>query len=512
VLFACSPPGGHHQPPADSGPWSKRLGGAGDDTGHALAVDSSGNVFVAGTVTGNADLNGNGSSSEGFPETASLVSNGFNDIFLVKFNSSGTFQWAKRLGGTFLDDGYGVAVDANGNVFVTGTVLGAADLNGDGSITDTLPETPGAAHGSYDIFLAKFNSSGTFQWATRLGGVNDDFGYAVAADSNGSVFVAGVINDNADLDGDGAIAGGGGLPETAQHAGINDAFLVKFDSAGSYKWAYRLWSVGAAGGYAVAARSGGNVAVAGVINGDAYLDGTDSTLTTARGNNDGFVSVFSNNDTGDFQWAKVMGGAADNDEAHGVAIAGSGRIYVTGFVNGDADLDGNDAVAAGLPETSAAPYGGEDVFISVFNADGFAAFWTQRLGGSAGDRGLAVTHDSSDNLIVTGFVKGDADLDADGAVAAGLPETPSLTYGLEDVFSAKFDSSGTFLWSTRLGGISDDQGSGVGADSGGKIYLTGSVQGDADLDGNDAVAAGLPETVSGVYGSNDVFVSKLTGQ
>jgi len=510
LIAACSVPPGS-PPPGNL--WPKRLGGTVTDEGNALAVDSSGNVTVVGSVALDADLNGNNSIASGIPETATGTYGGY-DVFIAQFSSSGTFRWAKRLGGIFADSALGVAVDTSGNVIVTGSVNGSADLNGDGSITPGLPETSADPYGGIDIFVSKFNSSGTFQWAKRLGGVNNDYGYAVAADSSGNIFVTGVINGNADINGNESVAGT--FPETAPGATGDDIFLVKFNAAGTDQGFWRLWSSGQDAGYAVAADASGSIVVTGMVNGDADLDGDGAispglpeTASGTYGSSDIFISAF-DNAGGSFHWAQRLGGTG-SDEGHGVAISSSGNVYAAGFVSGDADLNGDGSLSGTLPETATVTYGNEDAVVSVFSSTG-TAVWSGRLGGGTNDRALGIARDGSDNLIVTGFVSGNADLDADGSIAAGSPETASGIHGLADIFGAKFDAGGNPLWSARLGGTNDDEGRGVGTDSGGNIYLTGSIQESADLDNDDTVAAGLPETVSGVYGSYDVFISKLAGQ
>ncbi len=183
--------------------WSKRLGSTANDQGNSVAVDSSGNVIVTGYVVGNADLNGDGDTSDMYEASGAT----FDDVFISKFNSSGIHQWSKRLGGEQQDRGNSVAADSSGNIIVTGYVSGIADVNGDGDTGDSY-ETPAVGvNGNWDVFISKFNSSGIHQWSKRLGGTGIDQGNSLAVDLSGNIAVSGFITDYADLNGDMALSG-----------------------------------------------------------------------------------------------------------------------------------------------------------------------------------------------------------------------------------------------------------------------------------------------------------------
>ena len=129
--------------------WQRMLGGAADDYGYGAAVDSSGNVYVGG-----------------------YTNSGGNALILVKYNSAGTLQWQRTLRGTGTDVGSGVAVDSSDNVYVVGY-------------------TTSEGAGGSDILLAKYNSAGTLQWQRLLGGSGSEYGNSVAVDSSGNLYIAG---------------------------------------------------------------------------------------------------------------------------------------------------------------------------------------------------------------------------------------------------------------------------------------------------------------------------------
>ena len=112
-----------------------------------------------------------------------LVSYGYDDIFIAKYDASGNCLWAKNAGGIGYDYGYGIATDANGNSYVTGSFYGTA----------TFGTIQLVSYGYDDIFIAKYDASGNCIWAKKAGGINWDFGYSISTDGNGNEFITGIF-------------------------------------------------------------------------------------------------------------------------------------------------------------------------------------------------------------------------------------------------------------------------------------------------------------------------------
>src|SRR5207247_11049724 len=220
--------------------WAKRATGPGNDFSDGAAVDSAGNVYLTGFFA---------SSTVSFDSfSLTNASAGSYDIFVTKYNSSGNAVWAKRAGGTKLDYSYGIAADASGNVYVTGTYSSATAAFGSVSLTT-------ANAGSGDIFVANYNTAGTVLWAKRAGGTDYEEGDAIAVDASGNVYVAGGLSS--------ASVTFGSTTLTNYLPGTEDVFVVKYDTNGNVLWARRAGGDDFDTALGLAVDAGGNVYLTG---------------------------------------------------------------------------------------------------------------------------------------------------------------------------------------------------------------------------------------------------------
>jgi hypothetical protein len=160
--------------------WAKLAGGASDDYGLCLRTDVNGNVYVTGAFK-------SPNITFGTTTLTNTVNAGNNsaDIFVVKYAPDGTISWANSAGGTSNDDGYGVSIDDNGNVYVTGSFISPIITFG----TLTLNNV-----GSGDIFIVKYTSDGTFLMANAAGGPDYDTGISISFDASDNVYVTGYFH------------------------------------------------------------------------------------------------------------------------------------------------------------------------------------------------------------------------------------------------------------------------------------------------------------------------------
>src|SRR6266446_4487674 len=280
--------GGNLLPADQTLTWNTFFGGSADDYGYSVAVDGNGNVYVTG---------------ESFATWGSPVRaySGGADSFVAKLDSSGNLIWNTFLGGNGNDDeGLGVAVDGSGNVYVAG------------SSNATWGSPVRAYSGDTDSFAAKLDSSGNLLWNTFLGSSRDDNGKAIAVDGSGNVHVTGFSNAT------------WGSPVRAYGSSL-DSFAAKLDSSGNLTWNTFLGGSGDDYGASVAVDGSGNVYVEG------YSFATwGSPVRVYSGGADSFGVKLDS--SGNLIWNTFLGGSGD-DYGYGIAVDGSGNVYVTGDSN-----------------------------------------------------------------------------------------------------------------------------------------------------------------------------------
>ncbi len=326
--------------------WNTFLGGSGTDYGYAIAVDSGGNIYVAGAS----------SATWGTSPVRAYTSN--YDAFVAKLTADGVLVWNTFVGGDGVDYSQAVTVDSAGNVYVAGisTAAWGAPVRGYTS--------------GYDGFAAKLTPDGALVWNTFLGGKGNDWGSGIAVDLAGNTYVTGY--------GDGAW----GSPIRGYAGGNYDGFAAKLTPDGALVWNTFLGSYFEDHGTAIAADSGGNVYVAGRSVGSWGTPVRDYTAGY-----DAFVAKLTGN--GALIWTTFLGGY-DSDWGNAITVDSNDYVYVAG-----------DSYATwGLPKR---PYNADlDAFAAKLTPDG-ALIWNTFLGGKGADRGKGIAVDSSGNAHVTGY-------------------------------------------------------------------------------------------------------------
>jgi hypothetical protein len=398
------------------------LGGSGNDQGYGVAVDSSGNAYVAGYTT---------STEATFPVTVGpdlAYNGGTEDAFVAKVNAAGTaLIYCGYIGGSGNDEARGVAVDSSGNAYVTGRT---------GSTEATFPVTVGPALtynlGTWDAFVAKVNAAGTaLIYCGYIGGKNDEGAYGIAVDGSGNAYVTGYTTSRPSL-GFPVVVG----PDLTYNSGVEDAFVAKVDAAGTAL--VYCGYIGGFGdvevGYGVAVDGSGNAYVVGTTTSDeTTFPVTVGPDLTFAGGREGFVAKVNAAGTA-FVYCGYIGGNV-SDDARAVAVDSSGNAYVVGSTGSN---EASFPVTVGPDLTFGGGFAVDDGFVAKVNAAGTALVYCGYIGGSGNDQSYGVAVDSSGNAYVTGRT---ASTEATFPVTVG----PDLTYngGTYDVFVAKINDSPT---------------------------------------------------------------------
>ncbi|MBV8516195.1 MAG: SBBP repeat-containing protein [Acidobacteria bacterium] len=361
-----------------------------------------------------------------------------------------TIAYSTYLGDSAADEGLSIAVDGDGNAYLTGLVESTSFTGVSGG---SLQPANG---GDYDAFVTKINAAGTaIVYSTFLGGSGTDYGQGIGVDGSGNAYVAGGTT--------GSFPGvSGGSYQPSYGGGTRDAFLTALDSTGSSI----LWSTYLGGSADDVAQE-----LAVTSSGDAYVAGStassdfpvlNAVQSSIGGNGDAFVARVGS--TGTVAWATYLGDSGD-EVANMVAVDGSGNAYVTG----QTDSTSFPGVSGGSIQS--ANGGGLDAFVTKINAAGSSIVYSTFLGDSGMDVGNGIAVDGSGNAVVVG----NTDSTSFPGVSGGSLQPANA--GSLDIFVTKLNAAGSAIsWSTFLGDADIDATfvGCVGVDGSGNVYIVGS--------------------------------------
>jgi len=451
--------------------YSTYLNGSGDDLGYGIALDASGNAYVTGSTT-----------SPNFPTTAGAFDTTVSstDVFVTKFNPAGSAPvYSTYLGGGLYDEGRGIAVDADGNAYVTGYTT-----------SSNFPTTVGAFHttlvGQFDAFVTKLNPTGSaLVYSTYLGGNGGEYGNGIAVDAAGNAYVTGETGST-DI-----VATAGAFQSTP--GGQTDVFVAKLNPAGS-ALIYFTYLGGADGdaGSGIALDASGNAYVMGYTSSSNFPTTTGALQTTfAGGFYDAFVTKL--DPAGSTLVYSTYLGGSGRDIGNAIAVDTDGNAYVTGSTE-SVDFPRT----LGAFQTTIAGTGSTNAFVTKLDAAGAALVYSTYLSGGRGETGNGIAVDTAGNAYVTGLT---ASINFPVTRGAFQPNFG----GVDDVFVTKLNAAGSALvYSTYLGGTNVDVGSGIAVDATRNAYVAGYTR-STDF----RTTAGAFQSAFG-GGTFDAFVAKIS--
>jgi hypothetical protein len=417
--------------------YSTYLGGGFGDGGLAIAVDSAGNVYVAGTTL-----------SSSFPTVNPLQSTnaGGQEGFVTKINAAGTaLVYSTYLGGTDADDVSGIAVDSAGNGYLTGFTQST-----NFPTANAIQATSG---GAQDAFVTKINAAGSaLVYSTYLGGSNSEAGAGIAVDGAGNVYTTG-NTQSANFPIANALQ--------ATFSG-GDAYVTKINAAGSaFVYSTYLGGSGADGGNSLKVDAAGNLYLTGATGSTDFptvnpIQGTNAGPTAFP--QDAFVTKINAAGTA-LVYSTYLGGSGF-DHGLSIAVDPSSNAYITGITRSN-----NFPVANAIQPAKGS--NNRDAFVTKINAAGSAFVYSTYLGGTTDQIGFGIAADASGNAYVTGETSSASGFPLVNAVQCTLK-------GPQDAFITKLDAAGSaFLYSTYLGGSDRDSATAIALDSSHNAYITG---------------------------------------
>ncbi len=368
--------------------WVISAGGTLNDVSNDIGIDSLGNIYITGTFKELAFFGATQVQSSG-----SGATNQDQEIFVAKYSTDGDLVWVRTAGGYFDDRGLGIYTEANGDCYVTGSFQGNATFQSHSLLSA----------GGDDIYTAKINSYGVFEWVNGAGGTSEDFGFEITKDVSGKVISAGTFQNTAAF---------GGTNLTS--LGDDDIFILCHDQYGAQQWVQQ------AGGPQ-------NESVSDIThdyNGFIYLTGSFkatasfgvNTLTSA-GLTDIYIAKYSN--TGSHQWSYRAGGSGA-DYGKGLNVDYRNKIYMSGAFSGTAQIDTMNLTSAG----------GLDILVAGYTAAG-NFFDGIHVGSPTDEIANTIVQDTNDNIIISGYITGN--------ITFGEHALTNL--GNKDVFVARADKT-----------------------------------------------------------------------
>lgn len=366
--------------------------------------------------------------------------------------------WIVSAGGDYNDAGWGVEVDAKGNSFWVGDFKGQATFGTKTTI----------AKGSMDLFVSRLGPSGKFLWTETLGNVSATVhGGGVALDKGGNIYITGHFM--------------GGLTIGTQSynaSGQQNMFVVKLDPTGKALWSCTMKGGVGSQGYGLAVDGLGQLLVAGTLYGTVTFQcatGKTKVLSTL-GVHDAYVARLTS--AGALVWIRQAGGVG-NDYGGRIAADGAGNSTVAGVFSGTASFG----------STTLTSKGQEDVYVARLDPSG-TFVWASSAGGAGREGAAPVDLDGSGDAYIAGHF---------GPDPATFGVTTLTSKGAHDVFVARVNTKGKFVWVVSAGGAAEDGTSGIKVSPSGDVLVTGQVSG----------AATFGKTSLGLTAPNDAFVARL---
>lgn len=442
--------------------YSTYLGGSLTDEANAIAVDTQGNAYIVGST-----------SSTDFPVANALQRNfggGPFDVFVAKINPNGNgLVYATYFGGSSIDQGFDIAVDASGSAYITGLTISTNFPTKGGLQTQK-------GGGTFDGFVTKLNPAGNdLVYSTYLGGNDDDQGFSLAINSAGNAFITGSTSSR-------------NFPgaQNTSLSGPSDSFVTQLNVQGTQiVYSRYLGGSDEEEGSSIVVDSTNNA----YITGDTFSNNFPLQMaiqSSLSGGQDAFLTKL--NPNGTILYSTYFGGS-NNDAGIDVAVDTDNNAYLAGTSN-STNLLAKSALQRNLA-------GGQDAFLTKIDPTGANLIFSTYLGGQGDDILSSIGLDPLGNVYLAG-----ATFSTDFPITKPVQDKNK---GMNDVFVSVLNSDGSsFIYSTYLGGKAQDVSLGMAVNKDGTVYLTGlSISGDFPVSSAFQKSSG---------GNSDAFITKITNE
>jgi gliding motility-associated-like protein len=398
-------------------------------------------------------------------------------VIILSFNQvfSQQYKWAKNITGNNQAATYSMFVDNQLNTYITGQFQGTCDFDPGIGIQNLT------SSGDWDLFIAKYDSSGNYIWAKRFGDDAAEVGYSIYIQGS-SIILGGfywALSTNLNV---------GNGPWIHSNNGANDIFIAKYDTSGNYLWSKSIGGNGDDKILKLDVDQSGNIYTIGTFQNIVDFDPGINTLSiSSSGNNDIFIAKYST--LGDLIWANKIGGIGD-DQGISIKADNLNNAYICGKYSNVVDFD------PGLNNNSLSSSGGYDAFLAKYSSNG-SYIWSKSIGNLLNEVGNDISITNSGEPIMCGNFEGTVDFNPD------LGVFNMNSNGMEDAFLLKLNTNGNFVFAKKFGGSNSDQCLQIEQDAFGNIITSGVFKSNCFFD---SLATNITINSSGDY---DIYFSKF---
>jgi hypothetical protein len=432
---------------------SKRFGNQGNDITNANTTDSNGNYFIVGSYD---------SASVSF-DNYTLNNSGNNDIFIVKYDQTGTVLWAKTAIGNGSDVINAISTDQDNNIIITGFFESSTIMFGNTTLTNT---------GGKDIFAVKYDSSGNLLWAKSFGGDSNEEANSICSDSFGNIYITGYYKSFIISTTISTITNNGG----------KDIFLSKYDSSGNLIWLktyggiYDDWGISL-----IKDKISNGIFLCGNFNSDVIDFQSNTILNTNSAGNTEDIFAIKFDYNGTILWVKKEGGTL-NDIVYNATVDNNGCLILVGYFY-------NSTLNFGTVPLQNA--GGNKMFVGKFDSNG-NVLWAKTVGWIGGNNyATNVSTDSTGSILIGGYYEYNPFIYATWAFS---------NYGGTDIFLMKFNSTGDIQWAKNIAGSGNETITSISCTSLNKFIVLGNF---------DSATLGFGTNSLINSGQNDIWVSNI---
>jgi hypothetical protein len=393
-------------------------GAAGQEYSKDIDIDNQGNIVSAGYFFNTVDFDPSAN-------TNYRTSVGFADNYIAKYSTNGSLIWVTSFGSTGVDIPHSVVTDNNNNIILTGYFSNTCDFDPGASVAVKT------SNGGRDAYIAKYDSSGNFQWVITYGSDSLDDAFNLDVDAQGNIYWTGVIEGTVTV---------GTTTFTTQ---VEDVVFGKISPSGTILWVKQVGGSGIDEGSGIILDNNGDIIHTGYFQTTVDFDPNAgvSNLTSSGG----FDTYFGKYDTsGNLIWMKKIGGpGVDIGAPGGITIDNLNNIYIAGNAGVNCDYDPNAGTVTHIMN------GTTDWFVAKYDNNGNHIL-SFTVGGTGQDQAHRLTTDNQQNIYVTGWFRISANFNPNGTA---LTLTGNCTGGGHDGYIAKYNSSGVCQWAKQFGGV-----------------------------------------------------------